>query len=382
MRISSSWRFPQVPGDDLMSCLSPDGRIICTGQRSSADFYTTEKTFSIPLNLAGTDTIRCIASVYFKPWVLCVGTSGGNLVFFTPEGKQFSVKAYNGEALFVKSCTYKKSPFTEPFDVVFAQFTNQVAATIKISEILDKLANSASEVNVAKWKLTHKGSVDAVVLNSSLPSPIFSGMNKFPAVFSVGGCPFISVDSVSATTTRTAGDIVMKAVSSLWKFVAGTPEDEEQEEQVPNARSEWDLRDEGRRARNVTASEQGRWLAITDTKGRVSIVDGVFGHITRVVKGLRDAQVAWSHEMLVVFAPARSAVVLCTVPNGQIIHAAKVDKKGRLCQTIDENGNFQAVFIDSSGNAGLIEHDPADTKPSQKDTHEPYHFSLPSFMNV
>jgi hypothetical protein len=42
----------------------------------------------------------------------------------------------------------------------------------------------------------------------------------------------------------------------------------------------------------MMASEDGRWMAIADAQGRVTIVDAVFGHMTKVLKGMRDAQIA------------------------------------------------------------------------------------------
>ena len=386
MKLASSWQFVELSSDALQaktSCISPDGRIFCTATRSSADFHTTENRFSIPLNLGRNDAVSCIASVYAKPWILCVGTSGGSLVFFTPEGKQFAVKVHNEAIIFLKTCIHRKGHFTEPFNVLLAQCPNQICLTVPISDILQKMANfNAGEVTPTKWKLSHNRSVDAVVIHSNLPSPIFSGFHKFPAVISVGTRPFISVDSIPIEQSQTTSAIVKKMISSVWKFVAGTTDEEAEEEQIPNARPEWEHHDQGRCAIQVCASEEGRWLAISDTQGRVSLVDAVFGHITRVIKGLRDAQTAWSRELLIVYTPFRGVLVMCSVPDGTIRSAVKVDKKGRLYQTMNENGEFHAVFVDSRGNGGLLQCPEPKKLETEKVGGEKYHFALPSFMDM
>ena len=382
MEVTSPWAFSGLPAVSSVparcSCISPDGRTMCVAARSSADFHSAEKPSSIPLELDENDAVTCLASACSRPWILCAGTAQGSLVFFKPDGAQFRLKAHTEGAQFVKACVYQDSQFTDRFDVVFAQFAGQIGLTVAVSEICARLAGDAEEVKFSKWRFSHKRAVDAVVVNSSLPSPIFSGMNQFPAVFSVGSNPFISVDSILKAQSVGTTERVKKAVTNFWRFaksVVGAG-DEEQEEEIPNAKSEWDLYDEGRAARAVLASEQGRWLAVTDTQGRVSIVDCVFGHITRVMKGFRDAQVAWCHEMLIVFAPARGMVVACTVPNGEIIDAAKVDKNGRVYQMVDEDGKFHAVFVDSSGNAVQIHCNRPAKGAEQSVESEGYHFSL------
>lgn len=388
MEIVGSWKYTGLadkstasPLGPRTSCVSPDGSILCIVSRSSADFHTPDHCESIPLHLGPDDSVTCVASVCPSPWLLCAGTAQGFLVFFSSDGWQLQLKVHTKGAQFLKACVFKDSQFTHTFDIVFAQFGSQVAATVSVSDVLLKRDNKIDDFRINKWRLSHKHSVDAVVVNSSLQSPIFSGMNQFPAVFSVGSNPFISVDSILKAQSAGTTERVKKAVSNFWRFaksVVGAGDDTEQEEEIPNAKAEWDLYDEGRCAREVMASEQGRWLAVTDTQGRVSIVDCVFGHITRVMKGFRDAQVAWCHEMLIVFAPARGMIVACTVPNGEVIDAAKVDKNGRVYQMVDENGEFYAVFVDSHGSAGKIECKRPDRDTERNVESEGYHFRLPA----
>jgi len=78
-------------------------------------------------------------------------------------------------------------------------------------------------------------------------------------------------------------------------------------------------------------------------------VDAVFGHVTRVMKGLRDAQVAWARQVLLVYAPTRGIVMACAAPNGEVVDAAKVDKHGHLFQCVTESLECHALFVSASG---------------------------------
>jgi hypothetical protein len=202
-----------------------------------------------------------------------------------------------------------------------------------------------------KWQLPHKGAADAVLVFSKLTSQLFSGARESPVVYAVGGQPFLSVASIARPQGGGVAKLLARGVKKLASWLLAPPE----EEHIQEAKAEWEIQDERRVAREVLASEDGRWLAVADTLGRVSIVDCIFGHITKILKGMRDGQVAWSHGgHLLIFAPARGIIVACTVPNGEIFDAVKVDKKGRLFQCVKDGNELDAIFMDSCGRFGQI----------------------------
>jgi hypothetical protein len=171
---------------------------------------------------------------------------------------------------------------------------------------------------------------------------MFSTLHEFPAVFSVGEHPFLSVCSIARPQPVGAAKKIFRAVTGWFsKHVEPDP--------IPEAKAEWELQDEPRCAREIVPSEDGRWLAVPDLQGRVSIVDGVFGHVTRILKGMRDARVAWAGGALLIFSPARGLIIACTVPKGDIFDAVKVDRRGKLFQCLGEGGLLRAVFTDGSG---------------------------------
>jgi hypothetical protein len=82
----------------------------------------------------------------------------------------------------------------------------------------------------------------------------------------------------------------------------------------------------------------------------VTIFDAVFGHMTKVLKGMRDAQLAWAHpDKLLIYAPASGMIVSCAAPGGAIVDAVRVDGSGKLFQQVTTNRQMQAIFVDSKG---------------------------------
>jgi hypothetical protein len=190
--------------------------------------------------------------------------------------------------------------------------------------------------------------VASVVVNSNITAPLFVGAHCFPAVFSVGEQPFLSVSSIPKTPSQSPLRMVRQAARRFRRLFWSSDTDEEQP--IHNATTQCELQDGVRIARAVEPSADGRWLAVTDTQGRVTIVDGVFGHITNVVKGMRDAQVAWDPaNCLLIYAPVREIIVACAAPFGDIFDAVKVDKGGRLYPFIAPDRRLRAAFVDSKG---------------------------------
>jgi hypothetical protein len=61
---------------------------------------------------------------------------------------------------------------------------------------------------------------------------------------------------------------------------------------------------------------------VTEAQGRVTIIDCVFGQVTKIMKGMRDAQVAWAClNLLLIYAPARWIIVAYTVPHGDLVQS-------------------------------------------------------------
>ena len=416
MEIDSSWTLSSHLGQENVKelfhtsnrCLfSPDGKIFVRCGPSSIDFISSEKKGSVAPPTSSSEKITCISTAFLSPWILCVGTSLGKLIFFDQNGKVYyeQTPIKNSEILFIRVCSFNESHFTQPFPVIYIQYNDSVAVTIQRDMIHQKIqGNDKVEVVLKFWQINHKNIQDAVVVNSNLPSPIFSGLHRFPAIFTVGANPFLSVSSILKPQPLHTVEKVKKLASKFYGYITGVQKEEEEPE-ISKANFEWDLSDEGREGNSISPDPTGRWLAICDNKSRVIIIDAVFGHITRVIKGYRDAQIAWYTSIspksegnknniqtfLVIYGPYRKIIFVCSMPSGQIIDAVKVGSNGKLFQTsnlFDENNhlvNFGVNYIYPDGKVIQLKISP---KPIEKDDNDneiiaPFdHFSLPNFITV
>jgi hypothetical protein len=326
---------------------SPDAKRLCVAQGGSIHLISAAEATPLPIDLPS--PVTAIATVSPSPWLICAGLETGELVFFeeTRPSAHFKCTPYKAAVQRLHACRYRGGHFTQPGDLFLAQYGDGRIAIFAIRDI-------APEPKFDRWTISHKSPADSVVIFSKFKPQSFSmgsSLGASPAVFSVGSNPFLSVVSIVKAPPASG---IGKVFSRLASWVAPPSEDDVQE-----ARLEWQLNDEPREAREAAASEDGRWLAVPDCQGRVSIIDCIFGHFTRILKGMRDAQVAWSHSnCLLIFAPARGLIVACTVPMGEIFDAVKVDRRGQLFQCMKEGNELQAVFMDADGNFGEISVEP------------------------
>lgn len=392
MEIDSSWQIKEDESTNiteifkLPSIISPDGKIFCCSRNIYVDLINSENTSSISLAFSNNETITSIETVFTSPWIVCAGTTAGKLYFFNQTEQILELPIHNDIIQSIKVCSFRESHFTQPYPVLIVKFPNRVAITIQLDLLHQKIyGNKELDLNIQKWELHHKNIADLVVVNSNLPSPMFSGLHQFPAVFTVGSEPFICVCSISKPKPLNPTEYVRAKASRLLKTVGswfvGT-EPTEEEPPIPKSTKEWELYDEGRIAKCVAADPTGRWLAITDEQGRVIIVDVVFGHVAKVLKGLRDAQVAWidgENIFLVIYAPFRGMLIACEIPKGSIHDAVKVERGGKLYQSVSD-GKYRTSFIDSKGNVLNLKMTSKIERTPPEETLPPssYHFMLPT----
>ncbi|OHT03866.1 hypothetical protein TRFO_01595 [Tritrichomonas foetus] len=422
MEIASSWSFSSPKEQEKIRdifkfpCLfSPDSQTFCRCGASSIHFITNEKSDSIAPPTDSSEKITCIATVFTDPWILCIGTTLGKILFFDQSNKlYFEMAPHNREVISIKMCNFRESHFTQPFPNLLIQYPDSIAVTVNRESLWKKiqegiknggispsknpnLQNGISDIDFQKWQLHHKHLNDMIVVNSNLPSPMFSGLHHFPAVISVGANPFISVSSISKPQAVRATEQIKQAVTGFLGWLTGIPEKEENKIEPQTATFEWDLNDEGREGLTISADPTGRWLAVCDTKNRVVIIDSVFGHITKVLKGYRDAQVAWYYDgnsengknnaFLVIYGSHRKIIFVCSMPSGQIIDAIKVGSDGKLFQTISNASGdcmYGVTYVYPDGNVAILKIEAKkDDDEIENEVVTPFdHFSLPNFITV
>jgi len=363
--------------------VSPDGNSLCRAFGSTLSFLNSENTTSIALALHPRDTISCIETVFIEPWVQAVGTTMGAVHFIDQNKWVFALTPINAPLLKLRVCSYRNGRFTQTYPVLMAFYPPDMAI-IPLSSVQSKMNNLNEEVQINRWHI-HHSFIDAVLINSSLSSIIVSGLHQFPAVFSIGSNPFLTVSSVQKPAQPKATEIVKQAASRFFRWVKGsTPEDEVPP--IPKSLFEWCMKDEGRTAKLIEADPTGRWVALTDNNGRVLIVDSVFGHIVKVLKGLRDSQIGWAdgpnqEPFLIIYSPFRKMIIACSVPNGEIFDAVKADSSGRLfsIRTIRNT----VAFLDSNMNLLLFDVNcTAEKKIKEINENETHHFLFPPFLST
>ncbi|KAH0788641.1 rab3 GTPase-activating protein regulatory subunit [Histomonas meleagridis] len=286
----------------------------------------------------------------------------------------------------VKLCSHSKSYFTKSFSIFLVQYSEGVFITIPLESLLQKIQNKDSDqqVNFQKWQTNHNNVSDSAIVNSNLSSLMLSGLHPFPALVNTGSKPFLSVYSISKPQDAGAAQRVKQAASRFFKIAANWivgSEAEEEEPPIPKAAFEYEIIDEDRNGRQIFASPNGRWFAINDARGRVIVVDSVFGHISKVIKGVRDAQISWKDEFLLVYTPSRGMITCCLIPSGKIIDAVKVDKNGKLFQVYGPENDFGSTFIDSIGNvASLKVNYENENNTNEYKSPLDFHFEFPLFL--
>lgn len=415
MEIASSWKLhpeKQSKFNELSSnlCLfSPDCKTFCKCRANSIDFITSEGQKSKNFRVDVPEEITCISTVLSSPWILSFGTSKGRVFFYNySTDKHISISPDEQPVKFLKMCSFTESYFTKPYPVLYIQYPGGICVTIEQENILKNvLNNTPNNVSFTKLQISNtKNILDSVVVNSSIPFPVFSDLHRFPAIYSVGK-PFISVSSIPQEQTMSVADNVVQKAKQFFKWLVVSPDpDEDDKEEIPilNANPEWGLNEDKRAGTSISADPTGRWLAICDNMFRVVIVDSVFGHITKVLKGYRDAQVAWfcptkesfKNPFLIIYVPTREIIVACTIPNGSIVAAVKVVRDGKLFQTIDEKSGRGVVFLYPTGDVAILnvtatvkndsDNDTSEKSDNDNDnksgSFEDSHFTFPSVITV
>lgn len=396
MEIASSWKLNSGSKDldpsklQPNKCLfSPDGQIFCRCQSKVIQFIQKLTFSEIPL----TEEITCIATVFENPWILCVGTITGRVRFFDYLHNEDLIEfsPHEGSIQFIKVCSFQPGHFTKPYPAILIQYSNSVVVILHLDQIKNIIDSKSHEIpEVEKYKLLDNREVkDSVIVSSSLSFPLFSNYHQFPAVISVGS-PFVQVYYIAAEHKPTITESFHKGIKSIFSFITGQQE-EENVTPPTSLDKEWELADEQRKGICLAADPTGRWVAICDNMFRVIIIDAIFGHITKILKGYRDAQIAWfckdivptnDNTFLVIYVPSREIIVVSTIPDGETIAAVKVGRNGRLFQTINKDKKYGVSFLYPTGDVAIINITASPPpREASKNPSDDFHFHLPRIVS-
>ncbi|EAX91726.1 hypothetical protein TVAG_384500 [Trichomonas vaginalis G3] len=354
MDVEISWSFEDKdnviqPSDfDTICIVSPDNKTICKVTDNYLSFFDAERETPKLMKSKKIDQISCIETISSNPWVFAIGLPNGTIIFMSETKELFRLQPLELRLRRLRLCRYYGGQFTSSKPALIAQYPPDIVI-IPLDAIEEMIKNPNADITskINKWHLETNYS-DAIFVDSKFSTPIMNGLHEFPAIYTIGNNPFFSVFSAANSDSTIS---VKKIVTNLFKWMAFT-DNNKQEEEYPKSKKQWNLRDEGRVTRSIEADPTGRWISICDGQGRVLLIDSVFGHMVKVYKGLRDAQVAWSESssskdpVLIIYAPYRKMIIACTTPNGEIIDAVRAAPGGKLIQL--HTPKFAAGFLDAN----------------------------------
>lgn len=173
-----------------------------------------------------------------------------------------------------------------------------------------------------------------------------------PVVISIGPDPFLSVYYIPRPLQR-SGFSIIKSVSKFSSLLSGN-QSHQALPPVENGTLGWFINDEQREAISMEVSYGNQWIGIVDNNGRVITIDTLHGTVGRILKGFRDAQIAFVGNLLVVCSSFRGILVLCDPATETSYDAIAIGKNGRLKQVKAEHGT-NAIFISQTGSCLRVE---------------------------
>ena len=333
--------------------LSLNGEFLCQNLRKSIRFIERSKFFDFKLKLGDDEEIKFIVMISNDPVIICVGTNNGSIYFLDKENVYFSVEPMPDHTMTnLRFCSYVKSDLTDGISSLLVQYSPEIVI-IPFDSILERINKPESTLNMRKWHIQLDYS-DAIINNSSVDKSLIGGLQKFPAVYTISSNQFISCFSVATADVPTITDKITNMAQRFFNWVSG---DEKKNDTDTRLKSfyEWSIRDQGRVATSICADPTGRWIAICDNYHRVLIIDSIYGHIIKMLKGLRDAQVVWAtNKIFLVYAPFRKVIIACKIPTCENICAIKVETSGRLYQICLNKDSFNIGFVDNKLNTMIL----------------------------
>ena len=330
--------------------ISNDGLIICNINENNIEFLSKDFNKILKLKLGNKELITSIDTIFYDPWIICISTNFGQLIFFNIEKQLFNLILINNNNSIIKirSCFYEDSSFIQSYPILLILYSPDLAF-INLENIKLKIENKINDIPIQRWHIEYPF-IDGILINSNLPTQILPNLHHFPAILTIGNNPFFCVSSIQKSASPKATEIVKQAASRFFRWVSGS-ETQEELPLINKSIFEWNLKDEGRISKSLDIDYSGRWISIIDNNSRILIIDSIFGYIIKVIKGHRDAQISWinnlnNESILMIYSPFRKMILCLLIPNCEIIDAIKVNNNGKLLSL--KGNRYLSMFIDSN----------------------------------
>lgn len=359
---------------DFPSVFSPNRKYLAQLQQCSVEFHSETDITYLPFQMEQGELLLSISTVFTSPWIMAAGSSLGTIYFFSLEKVLFSVSVCQESITKLSLCHFNDGAFVQEYPVLMAISRSQDFSFLQLSDVKKRI-DFTCEIPVQRWHLNHPF-IDALIISSRLSQSLVNGLTKFPIVISIGAPNFLTVSSIQKPSAKNSESLTAVA-SKFFRWIAGSPVEEDKTIKVSKSSTEWSIKDEGRVGKELSADSSGRWVAVIDSNSRVLVLDSIFGNIVTVLKGLRGAQIGWIEpNFLAVYSSHRESMILCQIPQGKTIDAIKLNKKGKIFQLVDEERKRSVAFVSHDGHVLQIKAQIVDTS-SSKFIFEAFHFSVP-----
>uniref|UniRef100_K3WMU9 Rab3-GAP regulatory subunit N-terminal domain-containing protein n=1 Tax=Globisporangium ultimum (strain ATCC 200006 / CBS 805.95 / DAOM BR144) TaxID=431595 RepID=K3WMU9_GLOUD len=272
-------------------------------------------------------------------------------------------------------------------------YEDATVAIIQLSELFNKITSvvfgPAQASKFRKYHLRDQSDIVSAVPCGSVRPTIFQSHPRIGVctIISAGSSPFLSfyhagndqnsiihlAHIASAMASRAAGAVWSFAKSWGWSSASedqppvdsGGVDDAAEHVAAPLGSIRSIAEDQRRRSRCLALSPTGRLAAVTDTLGRVLLIDTLRMIVIRMWKGYRNAQCGWMQGSegsnrpqglyLVIYSAQRGIVEVWRARFGPRVYSFAVGENARLYTIPDASGKTARCIVLATGTNGTSE---------------------------
>ena len=329
--------------NDRSIALSPNHKTFCNAEGSFLNFSSNEEFKQVHLDLATDEYVTCIGTVQRIPWIVGVGTNFGKIFLVSHQNaKVIKSLELHKNALAVE---INETPENENFSVISILLSPNIVVLIPSDDISAIISNPGFKPAMYKVSIDTQQKITKTSI--SFPKEN-SGKIK---LFSAGSDNFLTASYIPKPQSNGALSKIATSMNIFGKSFNESP---------PNhvLSTAFSIEDKLRRVVSMKMSVDSKYLVISDTQGRLSILDTETNCFVITRKDLVDTQLAWykneDKSFLVVLSDKRRCIYVVKFPEMNVVDAISIEEGGKLIQNIDGNNNDGVIYIDGNGNIAIL----------------------------
>ena len=323
----------------------PNHTSFCSFAGKYAIFNCNEKFSKIQLDLKDGEFLTSVGTVYRMPWIISVGSNFGRIFLLSHQtGLIRTIDLHNSPIVQIKEHSNGDDK-SDSYNIISVLLKPNIVVLIPSEEIGKLVTDAKYKPFMFKFFLPNEIS-DLIIIPNN-PNQL--------TLYTTGLHHYISIHTMQRP--QKAGSL--SKIASSVNIFAKTFYDSQP---ISNATQQiLRIEDDFRNVRSFALSSDSKFLAITDTQGRMSVFDIQTNTFIFTRKDLFDADVAWTideknnnSDILLLYAQKRRTLYIIRAPEFDVIDAIEVEPDGKLFQ----NKNFDAgnipLYMDVHGNIALL----------------------------